>query len=199
MTPKQYLEASRKNLKLSGDILQGKVEGDLAKALYQTAFQGGSGRLAIAQNTGFGNLRPMGLDIDLGGGFTPKKKELSEKEKQSAKALLMGGKDAYYSSTTKRYYQNYAEALKDPKVAAAANLEGIKKQFSLASTQPSGVSSPPPPPPSLGSNITVVPRSSTPSQTPGSSNNGSKTNAVNPGAGDQGNWNIFGIPVPKLF
>lgn len=198
-TPKQYLEDSRKNLKLSGDILQGKVEGDLAKALYQTAFQGGSGRLAIAQNTGFGNLRPMGLDIDLGGGFTPKKKELSEKEKQSAKALLMGGKDAYYSSTTKRYYQNYAEALKDPKVAAAANLEGIKKQFSLASTQPSGVSSPPPPPPSLGSNITVVPRSSTPSQTPGSSNNGSKTNAVNPGAGDQGNWNIFGIPVPKLF
>lgn len=202
MTPKQYLEASRKNLSLAGDILQGKEEGGpvgLAKALYQSAFMGLSGRLATAQNTGFGNLRPMGLDIDLGGGFTPKKKELSEKEKMSAMSLLVGGKNAYYSSTTGRYYQNYAEALKDPEVLAASRLEDFKKKLSLASTQPSGVSSPPPPPPSLGSNITVVPKSSTPGQTPGSSNNGSKTNAVNPGAGDQGNWSIFGIPVPKLF
>ena len=75
MTPKQYLVESRESLSLAGDILQGKAEGGpvgLAKALYQSAFMGLSGRLATAQNSGFGNLRPMGLDIDLGGGFIPK-------------------------------------------------------------------------------------------------------------------------------
>ena len=129
MTPKQYLEASRSSLLKAGNILQGKEEGGLGafgKALYQTAFMGLSGRLATAQNTGFGNLRPMGLDIDLGGGFIPK-----------------GSKDAYYSSTTGRYYKNYAEALKDPQVAAAAKREEAK--LSLAGTQTSSNRSTPPP------------------------------------------------------
>tara|TARA_Y100000004_G_scaffold470_1_gene668 strand:- start:958 stop:3987 length:3030 start_codon:yes stop_codon:yes gene_type:complete len=148
MTPKQYLEASRSNLLRAGNILQGKEEGGLGafgKALYQSAFMGLSGRLATAQNTGFGNLRPMGLDIDLGGGFTPKKTPLSEKQKQSAMAMIMGGKDAYYSSTTGRYYTNYAEALKDPQVAAAAKVEETKNRFRFAGTQTGNNRSTPPP------------------------------------------------------
>ena len=148
MTPKQYLEASRSSLLKAGNILQGKEEGGLGafgKALYQSAFMGLSGRLATAQNTGFGNLRPMGLDIDLGGGFTPKKTPLSEKQKQSAMAMIMGGKDAYYSSTTERYYTNYAEALKDPQVAAAAKIEETKNRFRFADTQTGNNRSTPPP------------------------------------------------------
>ena len=148
MTPKQYLEASRSSLLKAGNILQGKEEGGLGafgKALYQSAFMGLSGRLATAQNTGFGNLRPMGLDIDLGGGFTPKKTPLSEKQKQSTMAMIMGGKDAYYSSTTERYYTNYAEALKDPQVAAAAKIEETKNRFRFADTQTGNNRSTPPP------------------------------------------------------
>ena len=148
MTPKQYLEASRSSLLKAGNILQGKEEGGLGafgKALYQSAFMGLSGRLATAQNTGFGNLRPMGLDIDLGGGFTPKKTPLSEKQKQSAMAMIMGGKDAYYSSTTERYYTNYAEALKDPQVAAAAKIEETKNRFRFADMQTGNNRSTPPP------------------------------------------------------
>ena len=61
MTPKQYLTKSRESLSLVGDILQGKADGGpvgIAKALYQSAFKGLSGRRVTAQNSGFGNLRP---------------------------------------------------------------------------------------------------------------------------------------------
>lgn len=37
----------------------------------ESFFQGLSGVLRINQNTGWGNLRPGGSGIDLGGGFTP--------------------------------------------------------------------------------------------------------------------------------
>ena len=53
----EYFKTARQSLK-SGD-----VGGALFKAV--------SGVLRINQNTGWGNLRPGGLGIDLGGGFTP--------------------------------------------------------------------------------------------------------------------------------
>tara|TARA_B000000441_G_scaffold53470_1_gene35600 strand:- start:1392 stop:4589 length:3198 start_codon:yes stop_codon:yes gene_type:complete len=134
MTPKQYLVKSRESLSLAGDILQGKAEGGpvgLAKALYQSAFMGLSGRLATAQNTGFGNLRPMGLDIDLGGGFETKDVP-SESE---IKSVLKPGAEGYFSSTTGQFYPSYADALKDPRVKAAAQVEQTKKKLSFAPTQ----------------------------------------------------------------
>jgi hypothetical protein len=51
-------------------ILKGAIctkSGNVGGAL----FQGLSGVLRINQNTGWGNLRPGGSGIDLGGGFTP--------------------------------------------------------------------------------------------------------------------------------
>ena len=134
MTPKQYLVKSRESLSLAGDILQGKAEGGpvgLARALYQSAFMGLSGRLATAQNTGFGNLRPMGLDIDLGGGFETKDVP-SESE---IKSVLKPGAEGYFSSTTGQFYPSYADALKDPRVKAAAQVEQTKKKLSFAPTQ----------------------------------------------------------------
>ena len=134
MTPKQYLVESRESLSLAGDILQGKAEGGpvgLAKALYQSAFMGLSGRLATAQNTGFGNLRPMGLDIDLGGGFETKDVP-SESE---IKSVLKPGAEGYFSSTTGQFYPSYADALKDPRVKAAAQVEQTKNKLSFAPTQ----------------------------------------------------------------
>jgi hypothetical protein len=206
MTPKQYLEASRKSLGDAGSMLMGKEVLDdkgnvvqsgpvgIAKALYQSAFMGLSGRLATAQNSGFGNLRPMGLDIDLGGGFTPKKKELSEKEKQSSMAMIMGGKDAYYSSTTGRYYKNYAEALKDPRVAEAAQLEKTKKRLSFAPQNPNVLTPQQP----LGNNIQVINVGGNQQQQDKSNNDrgGSQTPQVNAGSGDQGKWKIFGMSWP---
>ena len=50
--------------------------------------------------------------------------------------MMMGGKDAYYSSTTNKYYKNYTEALKDPKVVAAAQVEKTKAKLSFAPTPP---------------------------------------------------------------
>ena len=134
----------------------------------------GSAQLATKQNLGQSNIRPIGLDVDMGGGFlqTTKKgkvipkmtdaqrrlfvaggggaqmdkdtsfeevmergkralKPQLEKERASSMSLIMGGKDAYYSSTTQRYYKNYAGALKDPQVAAAAQVEKFKKQYSF--------------------------------------------------------------------
>ena len=198
MTPKQYLTKSRESLSLVGDILQGKADGGpvgIAKALYQSAFMGLSGRLATAQNSGFGNLRPMGLDIDLGGGFAPKKKELSEKQKQSSMAMIMGGKDAYYSSTTQRYYKNYEEALKDPQVAAAAKIEETKKKLSFAPTQPSKVTIPSMPTNASGSNVTVVkaPSKSAPAA---EGNTGSSVPAIDAGNGNKSKWKIFGMSLP---
>ena len=51
-------------LDAKGEAVQGGPVG-IAWKTYQSAFMGLSGRLATAQNSGFGNLRPMGLDIDL--------------------------------------------------------------------------------------------------------------------------------------
>lgn len=169
----------------------------------------------FAQDIGWLNQRALGSKIKIGevdrNKLDPKtgKPKTAEQLKTDAKRLATksfgsptsasSGKGIYYSSTTGKFYSSYAEALKDPQVKAAANLEEMKKQFTFSSTQQSRVSSLPPPPPSAGTNITVIPKSSAQNQIPGSSNKGSKTNAVNPGAGDRGNWNIFGIPVPKLF
>ena len=137
----------------------------------------------------------MGLDIDLGGGFAPKKKELSEKQKQSSMDMIMGGKDAYYSSTTQRYYKNYEEALKDPQVAAAAKIEETKKKLSFAPTQPSKVTIPSMPTNASGSNVTVVkaPSKSAPAA---EGNTGSSVPAIDAGNGNKSKWKIFGMSWP---
>ena len=41
------------------------------KALWEAGFKGQSGIFRMLQNTAYGNLRPMGSNIDLGGGFKP--------------------------------------------------------------------------------------------------------------------------------
>ena len=198
MTPKQYLTKSRESLSLAGDILQGKAEGGpvgLAKALYQSAFMGLSGRLATAQNTGFGNLRPMGLDIDLGGGFETKDAP-SESE---IKSVLKPGAEGYFSSTTGKFYASYAEALKDPQVAAAAKVEETKKKFSFAPNQQPNLTIPGVPTTgSNGSNVTVI-KTSSKDKSPSGNTGGSEVPNANPGQGNRGKWNILGMSIPALF
>ena len=204
LTPKQYLEKSRKALGDAGNMLMGKevldAKGDavqggpvgIAKALYQSAFMGLSGRLATAQNSGFGNLRPMGLDIDLGGGFAPKKKELSEKQKQSSMDMIMGGKDAYYSSTTGKYYKNYTEALKDPKVAAAAQVEKTKKRLTFSPNQNINSASPEPPP-NPAVTVIKVPSKKHQGGKRAAPRGGSRTPDINAGNGSNSKRKILGI------
>ena len=198
MTPKQYLVKSRESLSLAGDILQGKAEGGpvgLAKALYQSAFMGLSGRLATAQNTGFGNLRPIGLDIDLGGGFETKDAP-SESE---IKSVLKPGAEGYFSSTTGKFYASYAEALKDPQVAAAAKVEETKKKFSFAPNQQPNLTIPGVPTTgSNGSNVTVI-KTSSKDKSPSENTGGSEVPNANPGQGNRGKWNILGMSIPALF
>jgi hypothetical protein len=201
MTPKQYLEKSREGLSLAGDILQGKAEGGpvgLAKALYQSAFMGLSGRLATAQNTGFGNLRPMGLDIDLGGGFKTKETKDAPSESE-IKSVLKPGAEGYFSSTTGKFYTSYAEALKDPQVAAAAKVEETKKKFSFAPNQQPNLTIPDMPTTgSNGSNVTVI-KTSSKDKSPSGNTGGSEVPNANPGQGNRGKWNILGMSVPALF
>jgi len=82
-TAEKNFGQSRQALKAFGNILQGKgasigegknikkltgPKGAL-KALYEAGFKGMSGIYRTLQNTAYGNLRPMGSNIDLGGGF----------------------------------------------------------------------------------------------------------------------------------
>ena len=108
---------------------------------------------------------------------------------------MVGGKDAYYSSTTGRYYKNYTEALKDPQVAAAAQVEKTKASFSFS--KPSMTM--PAPPPGGGSNVKVI---RVPSPGGGVDNpndkqtGGSDVDATSPGNGNKAKWSILGIPMP---
>lgn len=80
-TAEKNFAQSRKALKALGDVLQGKQafigEGQNAKratianTAFETLFKGMSGVYRTLQNTAYGNLRPMGSNIDLGGGFKP--------------------------------------------------------------------------------------------------------------------------------
>ena len=108
---------------------------------------------------------------------------------------LMG--DQYYSSTTGKYYENYTEALKDPRVKAAAQLEETKKKLSLAPSQAPKVTVPSPPTgPNGGSNVTVIKTNKKGKQQPTLSGNGTETPYINPGTGNKAKFNILGIPVP---
>lgn len=77
-TAQQNFAQSREALNNFGKILQGKKvttkDGkpiSAGKALYETGFKGLAGMYRMLQNTMYGNLRPMGSNIDLGGGFKP--------------------------------------------------------------------------------------------------------------------------------
>jgi hypothetical protein len=108
---------------------------------------------------------------------------------------LMG--DQYYSSTTGKYYENYTEALKDPRVKAAAQLEETKKKLSLAPSQEPKVTVPSPPStgPNGGPRVTVI-KSGKKGKSPTLSGSGSETPYINPGNGNKSKFNILGIPVP---
>ena len=110
-------------------------------------------------------------------------------------AMIMGDKDAYYSSTTQRYYKNYEEALKDPQVAAAAKIEETKKKLSFAPTQPSKVTIPSMPTNASGSNVTVV-KAPSKSAPVAEGNTGSSVPAIDAGNGNKSKWKIFGMSWP---
>ena len=117
-----------------------------------------------------------------------------EKEKQSRMAMIMGGKNAYYSSTTNRYYKNYTEALKDPKVAAAAKVEETKKKLSFAPTPPKLT---PPPPPSFQPKVNVIPAPSQSGESvPTGNGSGSEVDARPTGNGSANKFKILGVSWP---
>ena len=104
------------------------------------------------------------------------------------------GTQPYFSSTTGKFYASYAEALKDPQVAAAARLEKTKASLSF----PTPSMTMPGPPPGGGNNVKIVRVSS-----PGGGDNpvdknvgGSDVNAASTGNGNKAKWNILGIPMP---
>ena len=80
-TAEKNFAQSRAALKALGDVLQGKKakigqgknakDATIGNATVETLFKGMSGVYRMLQNTAYGNLRPMGSNIDLGGGFKP--------------------------------------------------------------------------------------------------------------------------------
>jgi len=78
----EYFKGARSALK----------SGDIGGAL----FKGVSGVLRINQNTGWGNIRPGGIGIDLGGGFTPtddKGKPIPPTKAKSSTVTMYGPND----------------------------------------------------------------------------------------------------------
>ena len=167
---------------------QKKERDDLLKGMSETQkrlFRGGGGFAALEDG--------KTLEQIISGGKLALKPQL-EKENQSMMNMMMGGKDAYYSSTTGMYYKNYAEALKDPKVAAAAQVEKFKKQYSFtpSTNQQPNLTIPGMPTNASGSNITVI---KAPSQSTGPNlgGGGSEVPSRPPGSGDPAKFRILGL------
>ena len=169
-------------------LFKKKERENMLKGMSETQkrlFRGGGGFAALEKG--------KTLEQIMSGGKLALKPQL-EKEKQSTMAMLMGGKDAYYSSTTERYYENYAEALKDPQVAAAAEVEKFKQQFSFtqSTNQQPNLTIPGMPTNASGSNITVI---KAPSQSTGPNlgGGGSEVPSRPPGSGDPAKFRILGL------
>ena len=156
-------------------------------------FNGLSGLLRVNQNTGWGNLRPGGNDIDLGGGFeqTNSSGKVKKVSKMSGAQLLNAqayaeSKGKYFSSSDGKTYESYQAAVDAKKARLASN----KPNVSI-----------PAPPPKPAPKVVVA---NTGSGTDGSFGAGTSgkgrpsddVNAANPGNGNKAKWSILGIPVP---
>jgi len=140
-TAENYFKDSRKALKALGNIMQGKKatigEGKnleeltgvvgAAKAAYQVAFKGLSGVLRVNQNTGWGNLRPMGNDIDLGGGFKPTdasgkvlSNEQIQKTRKEESLKRFGPSVTLYNKPQANTGQPYQSKFAQPKATSSA-------------------------------------------------------------------------------
>ena len=200
LSAEEYHQKSRKELVNIGKVLQGKGDpnkdpfSQIAGGLMEAYKMHGSAQLAAKQNLGQSNLRPLGLDIRMGDGFIPDKPKVTKEERQSFMNRMMGGKDAYYSSTTGMYYKNYAEALKDPRIKAAAQVEEFKKKLSFSSNQQPNLTIPGMPTNASGSNVTVV-KAPAKSTDPKLNGSGSEVPSRPPGNGDPAKFRIFGIPI----
>ena len=194
----------------SAEYYFGASEAALKKGdLYNGLFKGLSGVLRMNQNsflglgnTGFANTLPAGIDITSRSGF---QKALtsspSAMQRESAQIAQSSANKGYFSSTTGKFYISYAEALKDPRIKAAAEREEAKKNlFNFAPNNKPNISIPAPPPKPAPKVVVANTGSGTDgSFGAGTSGKGrpSDVNAANPGNGNKAKWSILGIiPVP---
>ena len=117
-TAEHYFKTSRKELS-SGNA-------------YGALFNGLSGILRVNQNTGWGNLRPGGNDIDLGGGFTSTDSsgKVKKVSKMSGAQLLNAqayaeSKGKYFSSTDGKTYESYQSAVDAKKAKLGSNKPNV--------------------------------------------------------------------------
>ena len=178
-TAEYYFKTSREALS----------KGNVGPAL----FNGLSGLLRVNQNTGWGNLRPGGNDIDLGGGFeqTNSSGKVKKVSKMSGAQLLNAqayaeSKGKYFSSTDGKTYESYQDAVD----AKKARLVSSKPNVSI-----------PAPPPKPAPKVVVANTGSGRDGSFGAGTSGKgrpsdDVNAANPGSGNKAKWNILGIPMP---
>ena len=121
-TAEYYLKTSREALS----------KGNIGPAL----FNGLSGLLRVNQNTGWGNLRPGGNDIDLGGGFeqTNSSGKVKKVSKMSGAQLLNAqayaeSKGKYFSSTDGKTYESYQAAVDAKKAKVVSNQPKVLSGF----------------------------------------------------------------------
>ena len=171
---------------------------------YNGIFKGLSGVLRMNQNsllglgdTGFANTLPAGVGITGRTALTSTPSAIQRKSAQIARSSA--NKAGYFSSTTGKFYTSYAEALKDPRIKAAAELEESKKKLSFAPNNKPNVSipgAPPKPEPKVVVADTGSGGGGTPSKKSGKGGS-TDVNAANPGSGSRAKWSILGIfPVP---
>jgi hypothetical protein len=115
----EYFKGARSALK----------KGDIAGAL----FKGVSGVLRINQNTGWGNLRPGGSGIDLGGGFTP-----TDKNGKPIPPTKSSGSVSMYGANDPRRKQSgpYKSKFSRPKNAGVKPVKPLPKPKPKPSATP---------------------------------------------------------------
>ena len=110
-TAEYYFKTSRREL-ASGNI-------------YGGLFNGLSGVLRVNQNTGWGNLRPGGNDIDLGGGFAPTDASQKPGASPMTQSEILNAqryaesKGKYFSSADGKTYPSYQAALDAQRIKPA--------------------------------------------------------------------------------
>ena len=180
-TAEYYFKTSREALS----------KGNIGPAL----FNGLSGLLRVNQNTGWGNLRPGGNDIDLGGGFTPTDSsgKVKKVSKMSAAQLMNAqayaeSKGKYFSSTTGKTYASYSDAIKDPAIKAKLGSNKPNVSIPAAPQRPA--------PKVVVTNVQDQSAASNPG-----SGSGSDVPVINASNGSQSNAKILGfLPGPlQLF
>ena len=103
---------------------------------YGGLFNGLSGVLRVNQNTGWGNLRPGGNDIDLGGGFTPTKSNVKPVQIPDTQLATKEFESGNYAASNKALGGDLSKPVPIPQITQGAIPKPKTNQQKLIEKRP---------------------------------------------------------------